>query len=79
MAAGEWKEAHSLFLQVASITVAVAATSWLFVYTAMLMLAPRLELARGLSAAEVRAVASLAGTVAIARSPASAVRSLVRA
>ena len=58
--------------------MAVAAASWLFVFGAVLLLAPQLGFARDLSATEVRAVASLAGTVAIARSPASAVRISIR-
>ena len=61
-------------LQVLSITVGVAAASWAAVYVAMLLLAPLLPMTRGRAPAEVRVIASLAGTVAIARSPASAVR-----
>jgi len=60
-------------MQVLSITVGVAAASWAAVYVAMLLLAPLLPMTRGRAPAEVRVIASLAGTVAIARSPASAV------
>ncbi len=61
-------------MQVLSITVGVAAASWAAVYVAMLLLAPLLPMTRGRAPAEVRVIASLAGTIAIARSPASAVR-----
>ncbi len=56
------------------ITAAVALASWAAVGGALLVLAPRMPFLGRLERHELWAVASLGGTLAMARSPASAVR-----
>lgn len=59
--------------QVLCITAAVVAASWLAVGGTLLALAPAVPFLRSLAPHELWAVASLGGTLAMARSPASAV------
>lgn len=56
------------------ITLAVSAASYAFVYSALVVLAPGLALLRARPWAHVQTIASMAATLAIARSPASMVR-----
>ena len=60
--------------QVLCITGAIAVTSWLAVGGALLGLASKVPFLKSLPPHELRAVASLGGTLAVTRSPASAVR-----
>ena len=55
------------------ITLAVSAASYAFVYSALVALAPGLALLRARPWAHVQTIASMAATLAIARSPASMV------
>ena len=57
--------------QVLYITLAVSAASYAFVYSALVALAPGLALLRARPWAHVQTIASMAATLAIARSPAS--------
>lgn len=59
--------------QVLYITLAVSAASYAFVYSALVALAPGLALLRARPWAHVQTIASMAATLAIARSPASMV------
>ena len=61
-------------LQVLAITTGLSICSFMAVFFTVLLLAPLLPMAKGLSAAQLEALAALAGVLAIARSPASAVR-----
>ena len=60
-------------LQVICITLGISLLSWLFVFVAMMMLMPFIPFTQQRTHQQQQAVASLAGTLAIARSPASAV------
>ena len=59
--------------QVLSITLGVSAASYAFVYCALVGLAPGLALLRGQPWRKLQTIASMAATLAIARSPASMV------
>ena len=61
-------------LQVLAITTGLSICSFMAVFFTVLLLAPLLPMAKGMSAAQLEALAALAGVLAIARSPASAVR-----
>ena len=65
----------AVLLQVVCITLGISLLSWLAVFMAMMMLAPFLPFLQHRTHQQQQAVASLAGTLAIARSPASAVNS----
>lgn len=59
--------------QVVCITLGISLLSWLAVFMAMMMLIPFLPFLQHRTHQQQQAVASLAGTLAIARSPASAI------
>lgn len=59
--------------QVVCITLGISLLSWLAVFMAIMMLTPFLPFLRHRTHQQQQAVASLAGTLAIARSPASAI------
>ena len=61
-------------LQVLAITTGLSICSFMAVFFTVLLLAPLLPMAKGLSIAQLETMAALAGVLAIARSPASAVR-----
>ena len=61
-------------LQVVAITLSISAFTFVAVFAAMLLLAPVLPLTRNLTSRQIEGIASLAATLMIARSPASAVR-----
>jgi hypothetical protein len=62
--------------QVICVTVGVSLVSWVVTYVAVLLLAPSIAFTAALSRAQVQGIASLAATLSMARSPASAVRCL---
>lgn len=74
-----WQHGASSVRQVLCITAAVALASWLAVGGCLLAAAPAVPFLRTLERRELWAVASLAGTLAMARSPASAVREHISA
>ena len=57
-----------------AITTGLSICSFMAVFFTVLLLAPLLPMAKSMSAAQLEALAALAGVLAIARSPASAVR-----
>eukprot|EP00891_Asterochloris_glomerata_P006082 jgi/Astpho2/6082/fgenesh1_pg.00084_%23_67_t len=59
--------------QVLSITTGLSICSFMAVFFTVLLLSPLLPMAKGLSAAQLEVLAALAGVLAIARSPASAI------
>ena len=59
--------------QVLYITLGVSAASYAFVYSALVALAPSLALLRAQPWRKMQTIASMAATLAIARSPASMV------
>ena len=65
-------------MQVACITIGISLFSWLLVFMAMMMMMPFIPFVQHRTHQQQQAVASLAGTLAIARSPASAVSLLHR-
>ena len=68
---------HVVFtLQVVCITLGISSLSWLFVFMAMIVLMPFIPFMQHRTHQQQQAVASLAGMLAIARSPASAVGGL---
>lgn len=56
---------------VLSLTAAVTATTWAFVFPAVLLLGPHIGFLRGATRGRLLSVASLAATLGVARSPAS--------
>ncbi|KAK9830422.1 hypothetical protein WJX72_011685 [[Myrmecia] bisecta] len=59
--------------QVACITLGIALFTWVYVFAAMMILAPFIPITLHLRQRQVEAIASLAATLMIARSPASAI------
>ncbi|PSC70125.1 monovalent Cation:Proton antiporter-1 family [Micractinium conductrix] len=66
-------ELRRLRRQVLCVTAGIAAFSWVLVYACMRLLSGSIPFVRGLSPADAAAVCTLAATLAIARSPASAI------
>lgn len=66
-------ELRRLRKQVACITAGISLCSWLLVYTCMRLLAGSIPFMQPLSRGDVAAVCTLAATLAVARSPASAI------
>ena len=74
-AAVSWQgPGDTLCAQVIAITVMISLFTWTFVTLAVVALAPFVPVLAAMSKAHMRMLASLAGTLMIARSPATAVR-----
>mmetsp|Transcript_8837 Transcript_8837/g.15189 ORF Transcript_8837/g.15189 Transcript_8837/m.15189 type:complete len:458 (+) Transcript_8837:312-1685(+) len=66
-------EIRKTFVAVSSITLSITVFSWIFVCTTVMLLAEQVEFMRHMSTEQRLCVATMAGTIMVARSPATAI------